>query len=55
MKSLHRKGIAGNVKLRGKKFLMLRCKCCWVQDFRQREIDRQTKRELVALGFRFAR
>lgn len=28
---------AGNAKLRGKKYKLLQCQCCTVQDFREKE------------------
>jgi hypothetical protein len=35
MKSLSRQGIAGNIKLRGKKSHVLSCKCCDVFNFKE--------------------
>lgn len=38
--------IAGQFNLRGKAFKMLRCKCCSVEDFRWREAEKLSKREI---------
>lgn len=46
MKSLHLRNIAGNVNLKGKKYKLLSCKCCMVQDFRDREQTKQAKKEM---------
>jgi len=37
MKSLNRQNIAGNAKLRGKKFRLLSCRCCSVENFKHEE------------------
>lgn len=47
MKSLRLRGVAGNVKLRGKREKLLTCGCCTVQDFRWGERIRQAKREIA--------
>ncbi len=46
MKSLHLRNIAGNINLKGKKYKLLSCKCCVVQDFRYREKVKQAKKEI---------
>jgi hypothetical protein len=48
MKSLRLRGVAGNVKLRGKREKQLSCGCCTVQDFRWGERVREAMREVVA-------
>ena len=37
---------AGEFDLRGKKTLRLRCKCCEIQDFRDKIIAKRVKKEL---------
>ena len=46
MKSLHLRNIAGNTNLKGKKYKLLGCKCCAVQDFRDRERTKEAKKEI---------
>lgn len=43
VKSLKR---AGNFNLRGKKTHRARCKCCTVEDFRDRELKREHEKEM---------
>jgi hypothetical protein len=44
MKSINIRDFA-QVKMRGKKTMRLRCGCCEVQDFRERERIKQLKKE----------
>ena len=44
MRSTSRK--AGNFNLRGKKYKLLRCGCCEVQNFKNRELKREHIKEI---------
>lgn len=46
MKSNSIRGIAGNIKLRGKKQQMLDCGCCDVYNFKCKMIDKHAEREI---------
>jgi hypothetical protein len=37
---------AGEFNLKGKKEMLLRCRCCTVQDFRNHEVEKQTIKEI---------
>ena len=37
---------AGNANLKGKKYKLLSCKCCVIQDFRNRDRNKQAKKEI---------
>ena len=37
---------AGNANLKGKKYKLLSCKCCVIQDFRDRDRNKQAKKEM---------
>lgn len=37
---------AGNFNLRGKKYKLLRCRCCEVQNFKDRELKREHIKEI---------
>lgn len=37
---------AGNANLKGKKYKLLSCKCCVIQDFRDRDRNKQAKKEI---------
>jgi hypothetical protein len=37
---------AGNFNLKGKKYKLLSCKCCVVQDFRSKERTKEAKKEI---------
>ena len=37
---------AGNANLKGKKYKLLSCKCCVIQDFRDRNRNKQAKKEI---------
>ncbi len=52
MKSLHLRNIAGNINLKGKKYKLLSCKCCVVQDFRYREKVKEAKKEIRDVVYR---
>jgi len=36
----------GNANLKGKKYKLLSCKCCVIQDFRDRDRNKQAKKEM---------
>ena len=38
---------AGNVNLKGKKYKLLRCRCCVVQDFREEYFKKVSKKEVA--------
>lgn len=38
---------AGKFNLKGKKYKLLSCKCCVVQDFRDREKNKEDKKEIA--------
>lgn len=40
---------AGQFKLRGKKFALLTCKCCSVEDFRDKYRNKLAKQEALTL------
>lgn len=46
VRSLDRGGIAGNIKLRGKKGRTLNCLCCDVFDLRDKEEAKRIKEEI---------
>ena len=37
---------AGRFNLKGKKYKLLSCKCCVIQDFRDRDRNKQAKKEM---------
>jgi hypothetical protein len=46
MKSLHLRNIAGQVNLKGKKYLRLTCRCCVVIDLRKWYFDKLDQKEI---------
>jgi len=46
MKSLHIRNVAGQVNLKGKKYKLLSCKCCVIQNFRDKERNKEAKKEM---------
>lgn len=46
MKSIHRQGIGGNVKMRGKLTKILSCKCCDMVNFKPQERVKEAKKEI---------
>jgi hypothetical protein len=46
MKSLHIGNVAGQIDLKGKKYKLLSCKCCVLQNFKVRERNREAKKEM---------
>jgi hypothetical protein len=46
MKSLHIRNVAGQFDLKGKKYKLLSCKCCVLQNFKERERYREAKKEM---------
>ncbi len=46
MKSLHIGNVAGQVNLKGKKYKLLSCKCCVIQDLRGKERIKEAKKEM---------
>jgi hypothetical protein len=37
---------AGNVNMKGKKYKLMRCRCCVCMDFRDRELEKVHKKEI---------
>jgi hypothetical protein len=46
VKSLRIRGVAGNVKLRGKMTKLLHCRCCEMINFKQQERWKEAKQEV---------
>ena len=46
MRSSHIRNYAGNTNLKGKKYKLLSCKCCVIQDFRDKERTKEAKKEM---------
>jgi hypothetical protein len=40
---------AGNVNMKGKKYKLMRCRCCVCMDFRDRELKKEHKKEIDEL------
>ncbi len=40
---------AGNVNMKGKKYKLMRCRCCVCIDFRERELKKEHKKEINEL------
>jgi phosphoribosylformylglycinamidine (FGAM) synthase-like amidotransferase family enzyme len=39
---------AGNVNMKGKKYKLMRCRCCVCIDFRDRELKKEHRKEINA-------
>ena len=37
---------AGNVNMKGKKYKLMRCKCCWCLDLRDKELKKEHDKEM---------
>jgi hypothetical protein len=37
---------AGNVNMKGKKYKLMRCRCCVCMDFRDRELKKEHQKEM---------
>ena len=37
---------AGNVNMKGKKYKLMRCKCCVCVDFREKDLNKEHKKEM---------
>lgn len=46
MRSLSIRNYAGNTNLKGKKYKLLSCGCCVIQDFRDKEKEKEAKKEI---------
>ena len=46
MKSLHIRNVAGQFNLKGRKYKLLGCKCCVLQNFKDRERAKEAKKEM---------
>ena len=42
---------AGNVNMKGKKYKLMRCRCCVCLDFRDRELYKEHKKEISEAQF----
>lgn len=41
---------AGNVNMKGKKYRVMRCRCCWCIDFREDELKKEHIKEIRSYG-----
>ncbi len=46
MKSLHIRNVAGQIDLKGKKYKLLSCKCCVLQNLKDKEQSKEAKKEM---------
>lgn len=46
MKSLHIGNVAGQIDLKGKKYKLLSCKCCVLQNLKDKEHSKEAKKEM---------
>ena len=43
-------GIPGNTNMRGKKHVRLGCGCCSVQNFKDRELEKEAQKEMIEVS-----
>jgi hypothetical protein len=41
---------AGNVNMKGKKYKIMRCQCCWCLDLRDKELKKEHLKEMKTAG-----